>query len=330
VPANPYPEIAPVPAGTPRPFWSVMIPTYNCAGLLEHTLDSVLAQAPPAGEMQIEVVDDQSTRDDPQAVVRRIGGGRVGFFRQPANVGPPANFTTCVRRAHGEWVHILHGDDMVRNGFYATLRRGIERAPDAAAAFCRVITMDAGGTWLEQSEREQDEPGAIPDLIDRLAVFNRIMFPSIVVRRSAYEALGGFHPDLFHAADWDMWKRVAAHFPVWYEPEPLALYRVHQSSDTFRLMQTGANIEDASRAIAIAQRYLPPDRARRLTRQARLYHALYAMEVARERKLEGNWPAVRAQVRAGLACSLAWPVWTAALGLLLPWTPWNPGSADAG
>lgn len=306
-----------------------MIPTYNCAGFLEHTIESVLRQAPAPDQMQIEVVDDRSSMDDPEEVVRRLGGGRVTFFRQPRNVGPQANFTTCVRRARGEWVHILHGDDMVREGFYAVLRHGIATAPEAGAAFCRVITVDAEGTWLESSEHERQAAGLFVDLLDRLAVFNLIMFPSIVVRRSAYEALGGFHPDLFHAADWDMWKRVATNFPVWYEPEPLALYRVHQMSDTSRLMQTGANIDDALRAIAIAERYLPADRAMRLSRQARLHHALYAIEVAHEQRMQGNWSAVRAQVRAGFACSLAWPVWMAALRLLLPRRSGGSASADA-
>lgn len=37
-------SIVPVPDGVERPFWSVMIPTYNCANYLRETLASVLAQ----------------------------------------------------------------------------------------------------------------------------------------------------------------------------------------------------------------------------------------------------------------------------------------------
>ena len=75
--------LPPLPADSERPLWSVIIPTHNCAAYVETTLASVLAQAPAAEEMQIEVIDDHSEKDDPEAVVRRLGPGRVGFFDSP-------------------------------------------------------------------------------------------------------------------------------------------------------------------------------------------------------------------------------------------------------
>jgi len=90
-----------------------MIPTFNCADYLRITLQSLLDQVPGPDEMQIEVVDDCSTKDDPEAVVQELGRGRVQFFRQPRNVGAIENFNTCVRRSRGHYVHLLHGDDLV-------------------------------------------------------------------------------------------------------------------------------------------------------------------------------------------------------------------------
>src|ERR1700758_2683106 len=90
------PRITPVPSDVKRPLWSVMIPTYNCANYLRETLQSVLAQDPGPDVMQIEVVDDCSTKDDPEGVVREIGQGRVQFYRQPKNGGVTRNFNTCI------------------------------------------------------------------------------------------------------------------------------------------------------------------------------------------------------------------------------------------
>src|SRR5206468_9339134 len=60
------PTIAPVAEEGTRPFWSVMIPTYNCGDYLRRTLQSVLAQDPGPDQMQIEVVDGSSTKHNPE------------------------------------------------------------------------------------------------------------------------------------------------------------------------------------------------------------------------------------------------------------------------
>jgi len=308
-----YPDIAPVPRHVERPFVSVMIPTYNCAGYLEHTLESVLAHAWSAGQMHIEVVDDRSWADNPEGVVWKTARRRASFFRQPVNLGPQANFTDCVRRATGEWVHVLHGDDMVADGFYDALRHAAEAAPEIHAFFCGVTTIDEHNRTLDSLDFGPTTPGIVADLINQLAVQNLIMFPSIVVRRRAYEALGGFHPALFHAADWDMLKRIAVHYPVWYEPRRLALYRIHSQSDTSRLMQTGANIADARHAIEIAAAYLPGETSAQLTASARRYHGLYAMELAKEMAAAGRWRSCWGQLFEGMRCCRERAIWTAAM-----------------
>ena len=81
--ARHIPRIDPVPEGVHRPFWSVMIPTYNRPKMLTETLESVLAQAPGPEEMQIQVCDNYSDVADIESLVQRVGGGRVEYFRQP-------------------------------------------------------------------------------------------------------------------------------------------------------------------------------------------------------------------------------------------------------
>src|SRR3954468_17323800 len=93
-----------------RPFFSVMIPTFNSTRFLRQTLESVLAQDPGPEIMEIVVVDNAST-DDPEAVVREVGGNRVRFVRQLENIGAIKNFNSCIARARGHWIHILHSDD---------------------------------------------------------------------------------------------------------------------------------------------------------------------------------------------------------------------------
>ncbi|WP_052754503.1 glycosyltransferase [Calothrix sp. 336/3] len=296
------PKIEPV-LETSRPFWSVMIPTYNCAEYLRETLKSVLAQDPGAEYMQIEVIDDFSTKDDSEAVVREIGEGRVTFYRQPQNSGIAINFTTCIQRAKGQWVHILHGDDMVAPGFYRQMQASLEKQETVGAAFCRQIFVDENTQWQGLSYLEQLNPGILTNFIERLAIAQRIETPSIVVRRDVYEKLGGFHLELSHAADWEMWKRIATYYPVWYEPQPLVYYRRHGASDTSRLLTTGANVVDKRKSIEITERYLPRYLAKTLSDQARRVSAIAAIQTAKHMLFREDKNAAIAQIYQGLQCS---------------------------
>jgi GT2 family glycosyltransferase len=293
--------IPPVPDEIPRPLWSVMIPTYNCARYLRETLLSVLEQDPGPSEMQIEVVDDHSTQDDPQVVVEELGAGRVSFHRQSRNVGHTRNFTTCLIRSRGRLIHLLHGDDAVRPGFYATMQRPFLDHPEIGAAFCRYISMSTESHWETIGKLEAPGVGVLEGWLDRIALGQRLQTPCMVVRREVYERLASFDQrSVTTGEDWEMWVRIAAHYPVWYEPEPLALYRVHLESLQNRSVRTGENVRDLRRVIAINREVLPPERADQITRRALEITAETAIRRAGRLLHAGEIQAVRAQAREAL------------------------------
>lgn len=296
------PPISPVPKGIARPRWSVMIPTYECARTLPSTIESVIVQAPSPGAMEIVVVDDAS-REDIAGVVARYDD-RVGFYRQPRNLGVPENLTECIRLSRGEIVHILHGDDQVKPGFYDAMSNAMETA-DVGAAFCRQIFVDSTGVEVALSPLDPARRGIIPDALRFLAAEQRVMTPSICVRRSVYERLGGFHPELRCSEDWEMWVRIASCFSVWYETEPLAVYRMQDVSNTGRNQRTGADLVFAARAIEIIAGYLPPAERDASVRRTRAIYARSALETAENAANRGDLATAIAQWRGALRLSRA-------------------------
>ena len=289
-------SVAPT-AGAARPRWSVMIPTYNCAPYLEAALRSVLAQDPGPEAMQIEVVDDHSTADDPEEVVARLGGGRVAFHRQPENVGVVGNLNTCLQRSRGELVHLLHGDDFVLDGFYRALDERLREHPDAGAAYCRHLYVDEHGHRLDVAPLEPASSGILREGARFLAAEQRIMTPCIVVRRSVYERIGGFDDRLACAEDWEMWVRIGAHFPVYYEGRPLACYRLHGKSNTGRNLRDGRSLDYTRLAIELFARYFEPAERRAVKRTAFSRYATSGLETARSLQSQGDAAAARAQLR---------------------------------
>jgi glycosyltransferase involved in cell wall biosynthesis len=231
-----------------------MIPTYNCAEWLAQTLESVLAQAPDQREMQIEVVDDCSD-DHPESAVATVGRGRVDIIRQPVNLGITCNFTACIQRARGKYVHILHGDDLALPGFYRSVEATFDEDPECDAVFVGAADIDPEGNVIVESRMEGPGIAAPGRLEAALFEWNPVRAPAVAVRRRLYERIGGFHPDLRYCADWDMWKRVSVYGCVSFVPEVLVGYRVHSGSDTARLAGTAGQLREIMRAIRIARRY---------------------------------------------------------------------------
>lgn len=271
--------VTPLSTDEKRPFWSVMIPVYNCGKYLEYTLQHVLTQDPGVEEMQIEVVDDASTDVDVSALVSRIGKGRVLYFRQPGNVGSLWNFHTCIERARGTWVHILHGDDLVLPGFYDRMRRLVTKFPSLGAAFCRYSYIDEKGRVLYCHEPEMDREGILEDWTVKLAQRQRIQYAAMVVRREAYEKLGSFY-GVEYGEDWEMWMRIAARFDTGYVPEVLASYRKHARSISGQSFVTGRNMVSLDWVMRRIRTYLPEPQREGVWRASRRFYAHYAMRVA--------------------------------------------------
>ena len=306
-----FPKIDAVPFGKRRPFWSVMLTVYRRTGYLEQALRSVLAQAPGPDEMQIEVVSDgagDAIQCQIETIVRSIAGDRVVSYRHPNRAGHPEIFNVCLRRAIGQWVHLLHDDDWVAPGFYTALQGGTLQSPEIGAAFCRHTYVDEEGRSLRLSLLERETPGPIEDWLDRIACSCRLQTPSIAVRREAYERLGGYCPQAKSVFDWEMWQRLAVHYPVWFEPQPLAFFRQNSGSESARLTASGQQIADTRAVIEIARGYLPAATADALSGRAGEYYALWAFELAQRRIDAGDLAGAIANLQEGIRCSRSYEV----------------------
>ncbi len=264
-----------------RPLWSVMIPVYNCSKFLPETLLSVLMQCKHRPEVQIEVIDDASTDADVEELVYSIGQGRVNYFRQPSNAGSLRNFHTCLLRAQGIYVHILHGDDKVRDGFYHRLENFFTQHRSAGAAYCRYAYIDENSEILYHHEREHEKEGIIPDFLTRLGERQRIQYASIVVKREVYEKLGGFY-GVEYGEDWEMWMRIAAQYPIGYIPDVLAEYRRHSASISGRSFRTGKNMQDLRQVMQRIAPLLPAQKKNKIIQSSRKFYAHYALRTANQ------------------------------------------------
>jgi glycosyltransferase involved in cell wall biosynthesis len=240
-----------------------MIPTYNPrADYLEKTLRSVLQQDSGAEQMQIEVVDDCSRDCAPVELVRRIAGNRIAVHSEPENLGLAGCWNTCIERSRGEWVHILHQDDYVLPGFYERLAQAAKRQSDVSLIAARSFYVDEEDviTGVTPRMKELEKGGRA---LSAFLYEAPIQCAGVAIRRSFYEAHGGFLPDLKFVLDWEMWARAVGIAGGLVTPEVLACYRYYEAGETGRLARTAETLRDHQRLHDIfARRYEEFDAAR--------------------------------------------------------------------
>jgi glycosyltransferase involved in cell wall biosynthesis len=251
------PRIAPVVKAGPRPFWSVMIPTFNPRkDLLEKTLSSVLSQSLDANEMEIVVVDDCSSAVDVEAMVGLLAGDRVVCAKTPSNLGLAGCWNASIEQARGQWVHILHQDDYILPGFYERLGQVVKSHPEVGLIASRSFFVSDEGVIDRVTRRVPTMEGGSRRVNDFL--YNApIQCPGVVVRRDCYEAHGGFRSDLVYTLDVEMWARITGLCGGVITPDVLACYRESAGNQTSLLWRSAETLKDIERLQSLFKERYP-------------------------------------------------------------------------
>lgn len=207
---------------------SICIPTYNSARFLGETIESALAQT--FGDFELVISDNAST-DETEGLCARFKDPRIRYHRFETLVTQGGNWNRCVTLAKGDFVALLHADDIYGPEFLDTRMRQFEASPHANLAFGAVELIDANGKHLgSQALSEEAFETPAPMFLARLLDGCVISPAAPMVRRSAYERTAPFNEKRLWGIDWDMWLRLAEFGGVSYSPRIVSKYRIHGSS----------------------------------------------------------------------------------------------------
>ena len=190
------------------PLVSVVIPAYNAAAHIADALESLGAQT--CREMEIIVVDDGSVDATHDIVMR--GFPEVRCIRQP-NGGASSARNRGVQDARGEWVAFLDADDTWHPDKLRAQLALMRRHP--GVRLCRTWGSE---TPLPHGDALHNGPDGLPEheLFPSLAstLLNPYFTTStVMVRRDAFLAVGGFDTSLKIAEDIDLYLRLLKDAP---------------------------------------------------------------------------------------------------------------------
>jgi GT2 family glycosyltransferase len=221
------------------PIVTIAVPSYNQGRFLQDALNSIFDQGLP---VEVFVADAGST-DGSLDIIKTFESRLVGS-RSHADRGQAAAINEGITKGGAPYVGWLNSDDKLLPGGLKRLVDALERQPDAPAAYGKVWNyLEATGArrpvWVEPfSER-------------RLALRCIVSQPGTLVRRSAWEAVGGLNESLRMAIDYDLWWRLYKNFaPLEFVDEFVALNRDHTDTKTNTQRQL-----HYSEAMAIIRKY---------------------------------------------------------------------------
>jgi glycosyltransferase involved in cell wall biosynthesis len=235
---------------TEGPLVSVVIPTYQRAGLIRDALESVAAQS--WRPIEAVVIDDGSS-DGTESVVTGWAENAdipVRYVWQE-NAGGNAARNAGIAHAGGEVIAFLDSDDLWHPDKTERQMRLLGGPDEFGAVYCALRETDAA------TGRILNEPAMTcpqGDLLDRLLVRDETAPTSAwLVRRPLLQDVGGFDEDLRARQDWDLWIRLAAITRIGAVAEPLLSLRHHDgprtASDPTRELMAYAAIRAKNRAL---------------------------------------------------------------------------------
>lgn len=206
-----------------RPIVSVILTSFNHEKFIREAIESVLSQT--FVDFELIIWDDVST-DDSWKIIQSYTDPRIRAFRNSKNEGPCLGVNKAIFEiSRSPYIAIHHSDDVWE---CTKLQKQVDflgANPEYGAVF----------TWLEIINEESSSLGCewFPkNSPTRWEWLNSIFFmknpfphPSVLIRKSLYDNLGGYLEYLAQTPDVEMWSRVLLACPVEFIPEKLTFHR---------------------------------------------------------------------------------------------------------
>ena len=192
---------------------SAVIPSYGGAAFLERCVDSVLNQT--YQHIEVIVVDDNGLGTPAQlltaSVMEKYGrDSRVRYVCHEKNINGSAARNTGVKNSKGEFIALIDDDDVL---YPEKIKRQVELLDSLPESFgATYCACDIFHDGKKVGETSVSQSGSI--LYECLSNKVQMASTSLLIRKSAYLAIGGFDESFRRHQDWEFRARLAAQYLI--------------------------------------------------------------------------------------------------------------------
>jgi len=206
---------------------AVLLPVYNAGSSLSQSIESILRQ--DYADFEFWIIDDCSN-DGSARVIRSYASAdkRIRAIFHQRNSGLPSTLNEGLAAVRHDLVIRMDQDDVALPSRVATQVRFMRTRPEVAVAGTFVYHM--GRT--PSHDRFVTPPVEHEEIVRALLRANCIYHPSVILRREAIVAAGGYRAEYRNSEDYDLWLRMSKHHRLANIPVPLLRYRFSLSGMT--------------------------------------------------------------------------------------------------
>ena len=213
---------------------TVGIPTFNRAGWLRESIESVLAQT--FADFRL-IVSDNASDDDTPEVVRSFDDERIHYVRSERNVGPVGNSRRLISLTETEFLVLLPDDDVLYPGHLAATIDVLQRFDSVGLVHSAFEFRDAESRVVRRVEPLESRSPVRIDRSDRALEYLMVSdwglcFPSVAYRTKALLEAGGLREEQGPFGDRQLWMRIALDWDFGYVAKPLVGFRTHPDTWT--------------------------------------------------------------------------------------------------
>jgi glycosyltransferase involved in cell wall biosynthesis len=204
---------------------SVIMNCHNCAKYLREALDSVYQQT--FKDFEIIFWDNVST--DNSAEIALSYGEPLRYFRGSEFLPLGAARNAAIEKAWGKYLAFLDCDDIWLPEKLEEQVKLLDSHEELGLVYSDCYLIDENGnfegdTLLSSSKLFRG------NVFNKLFQSNFIPMPTVMIRTKTLGEVGIFNPKYEIAEEYDLWLRIAEHYPIDFTEEPLAKYRIHGGS----------------------------------------------------------------------------------------------------
>ncbi|MBN2360546.1 MAG: glycosyltransferase [Deltaproteobacteria bacterium] len=178
--------------------FDVVIPAHNAAATVAQAVRSALEQHRPP--LTVTVVVDTCTDDTP-----RLAAAAGAHVVVSASGTPGGARNAGARVGRAGWIAFLDADDLWRPDWLGAVAATVAGEPGVDVCFGTVEVVDADGAPIGGPEPRRPSG----DLYTALLGDSFITTSAVVVRRHAFDEVGGFDEGYLEVEDYDLWLRLA-------------------------------------------------------------------------------------------------------------------------